>query len=127
MIKLYSYISFRYIKKEITTCEKERRPVMKQQKDIMEKVSKFPGRFGKKFELALKKIKVNRQLYFQGTLVGNDVYKVMQKENINALIEVLTPEKLSDEEDTLLSSYEEKEKFGKLLFFSLRDSLSSYD
>ena len=93
----------------------------------MEKVSKFPGRFGKKFELALKKIKVNRQLYFQGTLVGNDVYKVMQKENINALIEVLTPEKLSDEEDTLLSSYEEKEKFGKLLFFSLRDSLSSYD
>lgn len=55
---------------------------------VVEKIKGLQGPFQKRFEYTLQKMSLKRQVYHKGALVGNDVNKLLQKENIRQLVRV---------------------------------------
>ena len=49
------------------------------------------GPFQQNFDAILQEINLKRQMYHKGALVGNDVSKILQSDNIRKIVEVFKP------------------------------------
>ena len=92
----------------------------KELKNVEKKIEKERGPFKERFDTFMNNLKLKRQIYHSGAMVGNDIDKIYSKENqenINKFSNMFTPilVKLLDGSKKYFSSFKLREKMGTLL------------
>ena len=73
------------IEKEIRTLQKKKEQTETALREVNKKIEEQPGPFSLNIKKELDSMNLERAKYHKGTLVGNDVHKLLQPKSIKAI------------------------------------------